>query len=67
MTGTDPVPKDDAKAAPRTLIEPLILADEEMDKNTTVSPGQIDQKYRATKHEIRAYYAYVINKLIMKQ
>lgn len=67
MTGTDQVPKDDPKVAPGTVIEQLILADEVLDKNITVAPGQIDEKYRTTKREIWAYYACVINKLIMKQ
>ncbi|OKO93260.1 Autophagy-related protein 22 [Penicillium subrubescens] len=60
MTGTDQVPKDDPKVAPRTVIEQLILADEVLDKNIAVAPGQIDEKYRTTKREIWAYYAYYI-------
>jgi hypothetical protein len=67
MTGTDQVPKDDPKVAPRTVIEQLSLADELLDKNITVAPGQIDEKYRTTKREIWAYYVCVITKLIMKQ
>lgn len=67
MTGTDPVPKDDPKVAPRTVTEQFTLADDVLDKNTTVAPGQIDEKYHTTKREIWAYYACVIIKLIMKQ
>ncbi|KAF3386621.1 hypothetical protein F1880_000690 [Penicillium rolfsii] len=60
MTGTDQVPKEDPTGAPHTVIEQLVLTDKGLDKTLAVVPDQIDEKYRTTKREIWAYYAYYI-------
>ncbi|KAH8700758.1 autophagy protein [Talaromyces proteolyticus] len=60
MESSDPASHNDLKVAPPPVVEQLALDDKGLEKDHIVAPDQLDERYRTTKWEIWAYYAYYI-------